>query len=94
MKYHIHYSSWLYDDFDVIPSASQTRIMNALDALVDNPRPMGVKKLSGLGSNNIYRIRVGSYRVIYQIFDRELHIFVITAGQRGDVYKVVRRRLR
>ncbi|MEH1812207.1 MAG: type II toxin-antitoxin system RelE/ParE family toxin [Nostoc sp.] len=45
----------------------RTRIQTKIDDLVDNPRPNGVVKLED--SDNGYRIRVGSYRVIYDIFD-------------------------
>ncbi len=94
MKYILHYHDKINDDFDAIPLAAQARIVNAIDALADNPRPMGTRKLSGIGSNSVYRIRVGNYRVIYEIFDRELHVFIVTAGNRGSVYKTLKRRLR
>lgn len=49
------------------------------------PRPHGVKKLSG--HYNLYRIRIGDYRVIYSIEDAQLVIHVLKAGHRKDVYK-------
>ncbi|MEH2426167.1 MAG: type II toxin-antitoxin system RelE/ParE family toxin [Nostoc sp.] len=50
-----------------LPIKVRTRIQTKIDDLVDNPRPNGVVKLED--SDNGYRIRVGSYRVIYDIFD-------------------------
>ncbi|WP_373456907.1 type II toxin-antitoxin system RelE/ParE family toxin [Chryseobacterium sp. MDT2-18] len=50
----------------------------------EDPRPVGCKKLKGRDS---YRIRIGNYRVIYEIFDSELIIDVIILGHRKDIYE-------
>ena len=63
----------------------QIRLQIAIDALDENPRPDGVKKLKG--KDNQYRIRVGDYRIIYTIEDQELLIVVVQLGARSDVYK-------
>ena len=60
------------------------RILERLTELEMNPRPADVKKLKGRPA---WRIRVGDYRVIYEIHDRELQVIVITVGHRGDVYR-------
>ncbi|MDQ6471489.1 type II toxin-antitoxin system RelE/ParE family toxin [Flavobacterium sp. LHD-80] len=52
--------------------------------LAENPRPKGYKKLKGRPG---YRIRVGDYRVIYEIFDDVLLIDVIDLGHRKDIYE-------
>jgi mRNA interferase RelE/StbE len=58
-------------------------ILNAIENLAENPRPQGCKKLKGrLG----YRVRVGDYRIIYEIFDTILVIEVIDLGHRKDIY--------
>jgi mRNA interferase RelE/StbE len=51
--------------------------------LGENPRPVGYKKLKG---RNGYRIRTGNYRIIYDIFDTELVVDVITLGHRKSIY--------
>ena len=51
--------------------------------LPTNPRPPGYKKLKGW---NGYRIRVADYRIIYEVFDDELIVDVITLGHRKDIY--------
>lgn len=51
--------------------------------LAENPRPFGFRNLKGREG---YRIRVGNYRIIYDIFDDELVIDVIQLGHRKDVY--------
>jgi mRNA interferase RelE/StbE len=53
--------------------------------LEDNPRPPGCKKL--VGEENAWRIRVGNYRVLYEIKDRVLIVHVVEIGHRKDVYK-------
>ena len=60
------------------------RVDSAILALGNDPRPTGCKKL--LGEENFWRIRVGDYRVIYQILDRELVIHVIEVGHRRQIY--------
>ncbi len=56
-----------------------------MDGLAVNPRPKGVKKLSGL--DDLYRIRVGDYRIVYQIHDDRLIVLVVRIGHRKDVYR-------
>ena len=60
------------------------RIELALRTLQTNPTPPGVKKLVGHQS---FRLRVGDYRIVYEIRDAELLILVIKIGHRREVYK-------
>ena len=53
--------------------------------LAANPRPPGVEKLAG--PDDFYRIRVGDYRIIYQIQDDVLMILVVKIGHRREVYR-------
>jgi mRNA interferase RelE/StbE len=59
-------------------------IKTAISKLSDNPRPYGYKKLKG---EDAYRIRVGDYRVIYEIDDEEFIIDVVSVGHRKSIYK-------
>ena len=61
------------------------RIADAIAMLADNPYPAGSLKLSGF--EDYRRIRVGSFRVVYQVRDNELIIFIIRIADRKDVYK-------
>ncbi|MEM9905897.1 MAG: type II toxin-antitoxin system RelE/ParE family toxin [Cyanobacteria bacterium P01_D01_bin.44] len=63
----------------------QKRLKLKIDALSQDPRPSGVIKLSG--EENLYRIRVGDYRVIYNIQDDRLLVLVVKVGHRRDVYQ-------
>ena len=61
------------------------RIVAGIRSLADDPRPPGSEKLAG--AEDRYRIRVGRYRVVYSIGDRELLVFVVRVGHRKDVYR-------
>lgn len=69
-----------------LPQPVQIRIVRALRGLADNPRPRGVKKLAD-DAEDLYRIRVGDYRVVYQIQDDRLIVLVVRVGHRRDVYR-------
>jgi mRNA interferase RelE/StbE len=71
--------------FRKLPAAIQRRMSPHIDALADDPRPPGVVKLSGFA--DIYRVRVGDYRIVYEIQDVGLIILVLKIGNRRDVYK-------
>jgi len=59
-------------------------IIDAIVGLEENPRPAGYKKLK---EREGFRIRTGNYRIIYDIWDQDLHIEIITLGHRKDIYK-------
>jgi mRNA interferase RelE/StbE len=62
----------------------QSNIIESIRDLSNQPRPPGCKKLSG---RDAWRIRVGDYRVIYEITDFELVILIVHIGHRSEVYK-------
>lgn len=61
------------------------RIMNALRGLENEPRPPGSVKLQG--ERELYRVRVGDYRVVYQIQDAALVVLVVRIGHRREIYR-------
>ena len=63
----------------------QIRIVKRLKSLRENPRPQGVKKLTG--EEDLYRIREGDYRIIYTIQGKELMVLVVKIGDRKEVYR-------
>jgi mRNA interferase RelE/StbE len=67
-----------------IDRQAQGHIIDSIRDLATDPRPSGCKKLSGRPA---WRIRVGDYRVIYEIHDKELVIVIVTLGNRKDVYR-------
>ena len=72
-------------DIRAVPGDIQPRVLSAIQALADDPRPHGIKQLKGL--DDLYRIRVGAYRVIYRIHDDELEILIIRVRHRREVYR-------
>lgn len=85
MSYVIHFTPAAARQLGRLDPPLQRRIAGAVDALSEDPRPSGVKKLAGAG--DLWRIRVGDYRVVYQIHDRRLIVLIVTIGHRGDVYR-------
>jgi mRNA interferase RelE/StbE len=83
-SYQVILSKKAEKQLDKLSDSIAAPILNAIQALEDNPRPHGYRKLVGMSG---YRIRVGDYRVIYDIFDQELVIDIITVGNRKDVYE-------
>lgn len=67
-----------------IDRKQQTSIISSIQQLSENPRPAGCKKLSGRPA---WRIRIGTYRVIYEIKDAELVILIVDIGHRRDIYR-------
>ncbi len=67
-----------------LPRDMQRRIGAAIDMLASEPRGSGTRKISS--SDILYRIRVGNYRVIYEIRDDQLVIYVVKVGHRRNVY--------
>ncbi|MFB2921292.1 type II toxin-antitoxin system RelE family toxin [Aerosakkonema funiforme] len=63
----------------------QAQIIEKLAELELDPRPMDVQKLSG--EENAYRVRVGDYRIIYEIYDRVLLVVVVKVGNRREIYR-------
>lgn len=84
MKYSIDYQPPAAKALRKMERQDAKRVASAITALADNPRPRGCEQLKG-GAGE-YRIRVGSFRVIYDIRDRELLILVLKVGNRRDVY--------
>ena len=75
-------------DIRHIPNADLALIRSRIEALGQDPFPTGVKPLSGY---DYYRIRVGQYRVIYEVLAKVLVIMVIGIGHRKDMYRKIRR---
>jgi mRNA interferase RelE/StbE len=61
------------------------RIAEAINALASDPRPAGCRKL--VGTDRVYRVRVGDYRVVYEVYDDRLLVLVIKLGHRREVYR-------
>jgi len=86
MQYEVHMTRSVLKTIGRLPKKVQLHIFTVLEGLKTDPRPMGVKKLKG--EENAYRIRVGDYRVIYNLQDKQLCITVVKIGHRQNVYQI------
>jgi len=85
MMYRIEFVKQSAKQLKSLPAEDQQRIKIKIDALAEVPRPDGVVKLTG--EDNLYRIRVRNYRIIYSIQDGQLLILVLKIGHRRDIYQ-------
>ncbi|MFJ2772155.1 type II toxin-antitoxin system RelE/ParE family toxin [Streptomyces sp. NPDC087300] len=87
MKYAFRFTTAAQRQIRAIDRLEAMRILTALTALGDDPYrdDADIKKLTG--PSGLYRLRVGNYRVAYQINDGELVILVVKVGDRRDVYR-------
>jgi mRNA interferase RelE/StbE len=90
MRYRIEFRPAALRDIQRLPAHAWPRIARAIDALADNPRPPGASAMQG--DAGVLRIRVGEYRVVYEVRDQEVVVIVVMAGHRRDVYRNYRRR--
>lgn len=87
-SYRVEFSPGAVRRFKKLPREVQAALKPCIDALSENPRPVGVDRLSARGS--LYRIREGDYRVVYEIQDSVLVVLVVNVGHRRDIYRRLR----
>jgi mRNA interferase RelE/StbE len=85
VSYRIEIKSSAAKELEKLPRKMIPRFVTVINGLAENPRPQGVKKL--VGFERTYRIRVGDYRILYDIFEKKLIIEIIRIRHRKDVYK-------
>jgi mRNA interferase RelE/StbE len=83
--YQVVLSNTAKKDLSKLPTQVVNKIIPVLEALQNNPRPNGCKKLKGF--KDLWRVRIGNYRIIYSIDDVILLIDVREIGDRKDIYK-------
>lgn len=84
-KYTVRFVRSARKELEALPDAAINRIFPRIEALADDPRPVGCKKLRG--ARDLWRIRVGKYRVVYQIEDAILLVEIRAIGDRKDIYE-------
>lgn len=83
--YRIEFSRTAYRAFERLDPPTRRRLAPHIDGLADDPRPSKAKRLRE--DDELWRIRVGGYRVIYRIEDDVLVVVVVKLGHRRDVYR-------
>lgn len=82
--YKVIFTKSVKKDFRKIPKLEVSKILSEIAELAKNPRSSKTKKLKG---EKLYRLRLGNYRVIYDIQDNLMLIFVVKLGHRSDIYR-------
>lgn len=85
MNYKVEISKRVSKEILSLPKSAANRIMSAAMELGDDPRPSGSTKMKG--TENEYRIRVGDYRVVYEVNDDENTVTLISCKHRKDIYR-------
>ena len=83
-SYSIEFVKSVRKDFKGIPKVDAERILGKIESLSGDPRPVDCQKLT---NEDAYRIRIGSYRVLYEIRDQVLIVLVLKVGHRKDIYR-------
>lgn len=84
MTYSIDFEPAALRQFKKLDKFVQARLKPKIRALAENPRPRDAKKLKGY--ENTYRIRVGDYRILYEVHDNILLVLVVKVGPIRDIY--------
>lgn len=84
MAYHLTIKPKVIKVLEKINEPDYTAIKKSILDLAHNPRPHGYIKLKG---RHGYRIRVGNYRIIYEIIEQVLVVEVLALGRRKDIYE-------
>lgn len=83
-SYKVVFKRSVKKDLKKIDSQHLAAILRRIDALAKDPRPDGCKKLK---DSDVYRVRQGNYRIVYEIFDDRLVVIVVSDGSRGSMYQ-------
>lgn len=84
MKYAVEVLRSAQKVLEKFPAAEQERVLAVLEGFAEEPRPDGCKKLSG---RDAWRVRVGDYRVIYEVADDTHRVIVLVIAHRKDAYR-------
>jgi mRNA interferase RelE/StbE len=87
MPYELKLLSGIEKQLRRLPSSDRERVVDAMRSLAYDPRPAGTIHLT----DNLYRVRIGNYRVLYAVFDTEVVVLVCKVARRSEVtYKDIR----
>ncbi|MFI5235104.1 MAG: type II toxin-antitoxin system RelE/ParE family toxin [Gemmatimonadales bacterium] len=85
MSYTVSLSKAALRDLEALQQKDRRRIEREIDQLAADPRPDGCKKLKDM--NGLYRVRVGDFRILYLIEDKQLLVLVVRLANRRDAYR-------
>ncbi|MCB0327104.1 MAG: type II toxin-antitoxin system RelE/ParE family toxin [Bdellovibrionales bacterium] len=87
--YAVEFKKSAIKDLKPLPKEVQQRIIDSMNLLAVDPFSsiLPIRKMQGSSSENLYRLRIGSYRVVYEVQREKVVILVIRIGHRKDVYR-------
>jgi mRNA interferase RelE/StbE len=85
VKYKVEFSEEAQDQLSLIPKGEAKKIVKRAEKLADAPFPPKCEKLEG--SDGIYRVRQGDYRILYSVIEKKLVVLVLKIGHRREVYR-------
>lgn len=89
-RYTVEFSTVAAKALRRLPKTMLHRVSEVIDRLAEDPSPRGVKKLQG--ADDIFRVRVGDWRILYSIEDNVLIIWILDIAHRRDAYRRQQRR--
>jgi len=84
-RFELEITHWAEKQLRAFDREDQQRLAKAMLELAEDPRPRGSKRLSGY--EDVFRIRVGRFRVLYSVAKKRLVILILKIGDRRDVYR-------
>ncbi len=86
-SYRVEFTKSAEKEFDRLPARMQANTAEALQLLSQNPYSelLKIKKLKG--AEDLYRIRIGDYRIVFEIRNKRLVVLVIKIGHRSRIYR-------
>ncbi|MFB3891964.1 MAG: type II toxin-antitoxin system RelE/ParE family toxin [Phycisphaerae bacterium] len=85
MAYQVLFQPSAARQLSKLPRDVRRRLVAKAESLADDPRPYGCERITGM--EDTYRVRVGDYRIVYQVRDDRLLVLVIRVGDRKEVYR-------
>jgi mRNA interferase RelE/StbE len=85
LAYRVEFTPRAERDFKSLDGSIRRRIKQRIDSLAENPHPSGIKKIEG--EDELYHLRVGDYRILYQVKGKILPALIVGIGHRRDIYR-------
>jgi mRNA interferase RelE/StbE len=85
LAYRVEFAPRAQRDFKALDGSIRARIARRIDSLAQNPYPQAIKKIEG--EDDLYRLRVGEYRILYQVKGKVLLVLIVGIGHRRDIYR-------
>ena len=87
MAYEIVFKPAAQRDLKKLLPKMQKRLLKGIVALAENPRIQGVEKLGGY--EDLFRLRVGNFRVIFEVHEAEVVVLIVRIGDRKEIYRLI-----